>query len=137
MLPFGIKRQQLGVAPWKLVAPPITVHGMGLCLLYGYSLPYACLDGVTVSTAEFLSLPVYGVLFQVALAVMADGCTSETESFFLACVNLLSLKILHSSGVPFLLLGTSSLSHQYTYRGNPYKGSGIPPLHYTVGSACP
>ena len=43
------------------MAPPITVHGVGPCPLDGYGLPYASLDGVTVYTGDFHSLPVHGV----------------------------------------------------------------------------
>ena len=61
MLPSGVIRQQLGVALWKLVVLPITVHGMGPCLLLNYGLPYVSLGSVTVSTGEH-SLPVSGVV---------------------------------------------------------------------------
>ena len=50
---LGVTRQLLGVALWKSVAPLITVHSMGPCLLYGYGLLYASLGSVLVSTGEF------------------------------------------------------------------------------------
>ena len=38
------------------------LHGVVPFLLHGYGLPYASLDGVTVSNGEFPSLTIYGVV---------------------------------------------------------------------------
>ena len=54
------------IAAWcsnvEVGGAPITVHGMGPCLLDGYGLSYASIGGVTVSSGEFYSLPVYSVV---------------------------------------------------------------------------
>ena len=58
---------------------PVTVHGVGPGCLYGYGLSYGSPDGVTVSTGEFHSLPVYGVVVpgNVICHVMPAGSTND------------------------------------------------------------